>query len=228
VLVTDVPEELSGRQISPRQHAHGFDISLDTAEPWGGGRIEGRVEAREGRHDPHPISVSVRCFATWLDVAPQLVGQKRLRSVDTWFEIRSRAIPIWIEEEVFLERFELGPLDAATNWVHFAMDLPPELPRALEGTFVSFRWRLEATRERRIGHDTASLPLLLRERRELPVVRVETSPLGHWRLLEWKAEAEMDAEAGPCSVAFEERRPEDMPRPGETPEQERIRLTRGG
>ncbi len=65
-------------------------------------------------------------------------------------------------------RWELGDL-AGTNWLHFAIELPPELPRALEGTFVAFRWRVAASRQRRIGHDTASLPLLLLEPRPLPV-----------------------------------------------------------
>src|SRR3972149_3895946 len=46
VLRTDVPPELAGRGIAPTSNAHGFAISLDTAEPCGGGRIEGRVEAR--------------------------------------------------------------------------------------------------------------------------------------------------------------------------------------
>ena len=54
MLLTHVPDELSGRGIEHAQRAHGFTISLDTAEPWGSGRIEGRVEARERRHDRTP------------------------------------------------------------------------------------------------------------------------------------------------------------------------------
>ena len=219
MLHLDVPPELIGRGIPPAFGAHGFVISLDTAEPWGGGCIEGRVESRGGPHNPRPISLSVHCAAAWLDVSPQLVGQKRLLRLDTYWDLRTRAVPIWIDEEVWLERFEIGDLGSA-NWLHFALDLPSELPRAFEGTFAAFRWRVEAQRERRIGRETAYVPLILSEQRTRPIVRVETSPLGSWRLLEWRSEEEQDGAAGPCSVRYAERRPEDRPRPGETREQE--------
>ncbi len=222
MLLTDVPLELIGRGILPASEAHGFRITLDTAEPSGGGRVEGRVESRGGRRDTHPIVVSASCYANWLDVPPQLVGQKRVFRLDTVWDVRTRFVPIWLEEEVWLERWEIGDL-ASANWLHFAIDLPAELPRAFEGTFVAFRWRVEARRERKIGHDTASVPLLLREKRELPIVRVETTPLGTWRLLDWRSQDERDGAGGPCSVQYEERRPEDMPLPGETPEEELAR-----
>ena len=32
---------------------------------------------------------------------------------------------------------------------HFAFAIPDDVPRALEGTFVAFRWRVEARRPRR-------------------------------------------------------------------------------
>ncbi len=221
MLATDVPEALFGRGIEPAVAARGFAISLDTAEPWGGGCIEGRVEARDERHARSVVTVSVACSAAWVDVAPELVGQSR-PGINTLWNLRTRAVPIWIDEEVWLERWELGELDRA-NWLHFRIDLPPALPRAIEGTFVSFRWRVAARRPRRVGHESASAPLLLVEPRAEPTVRVETSPLGSWRLLEWKSEAERDASGGPCSVAYEQRRPEDAPLPGETSEAERRR-----
>jgi hypothetical protein len=153
-------------------------------------------------------------------MAPQALGQKRLLGLDTLWDIRTRSIPIWIEDEVWLERWELGSLGHGTNWLHFGIDVPPELPRAIEGTFVSFRWRVEARRRRRVGHDTTSLPLILQEPPTQPIIRVETSPLGSWRLLQWKSDADRDALAGPCAITFDERAPDDMPLPGETPEQE--------
>lgn len=220
MLHTEVPDELGGRQIEHAEYVSGFALSLDIAEPWGGGRIEGRVEAQEGRHSTNPVFVSVRCYAAWLDIAPQVVGQKRLLGLDTLWDLRTRSIPIWIEDEVWLERWELGSLGQGTNWLHFGIDLPHELPRAIEGTFVSFRWRVEARRRRRVGHDTTSLPLILLEPLTRPIVRVETSPLGSWRLIQWKSDADRDALAGPCAITFEERVPDDMPLPGETPEQE--------
>lgn len=226
MLLTDVPESMAGRQIMPAQYARGFAISLDAAEPWGGGRVEGRVEVTDGRHDASPVVLSVRCLACWLDIAPHPAGDKRFLHLDAFWELRGRSIPIWIEDEVWLERWELGELGDGTNWLRFGFDLPPELPRAIEGTFVSFRWRIEARRSRRIGHDTTSLPLILLEPRNRPVVRVETSPIGSWRLLEWKADEECEAAAGPCAIAFDERSEADMPEPGETREQEILRRGR--
>lgn len=212
-LVTDIPNALRFRGIEPPQDASGFGIALDEAEPWGGGRIGGRVERRHQRRDRRPVLVDVCCEACWIDVAPQLVGRKRFISWSTYGEIRTRAIPIWLEEEVFRARVDVGALEEA-NWRQFSFDLPEGLPRALEGTFVAFRWRIEARRARRLGTELASLPLLLVERKDLPVVRVETSPIGTWRLLEWRSEEDVGARGGPCSIAFEDRRPSDMPAGG--------------
>jgi hypothetical protein len=167
----------------------------------------------------------VHCAAAWLDVPPQLVGKKRLLSWSSYWDIRSRAVPVWLDEEVFLDRVEVGPLDEE-NWRQFSFLLPDGLPRALEGTFVAFRWRVEARRRRVVGNDLASIPLLVLEPRTIPVIRVETTPIGTWRLLEWRSEFETDGEGGPCSVSYEERHSEDMPLPGETREKELARRTR--
>ena len=209
-LVTDVPDDLRFRGIEPPQEARGFAIALDRAEPWGGGTIEGRVERRAGRSDRRPVVVAVRCDASWLDVAPQLVGRKRLLSWSTYGDIRTRSVPVWLDEQLFRERLDVGPLDEV-NWRSFSFVAPEGLPRALEGTFVAFRWRVEARRARRVGAETASLPLLLHAPQTLPVVRVETSPIGTWRLLEWRAEEDVGGSGGPCSITFDERRPEDLP-----------------
>jgi hypothetical protein len=214
-LLTSVPDELRFKGIEPPQEARGFGISLDRAEPQGGGTIAGRVERHHGRRDRHSLAVAVRCYACWLDVAPQLVGRKRLLSWSTYGEIRNRAVPIWLEERVFGDQLQVGPLEDA-NWRPFSFEIPDGVPRALEGTFVAFRWRIEARRRRRVGSETASLPLLLVERQSEPVVRIETSPIGSWRLLEWRSEQDLGAEAGPCSISYEARRPDDLPGAGET------------
>ena len=224
MLTTNVPDELLGRGIEPPLRARGFSLSLDVVEPWGGGTIEGRVEAREGSHNSHPVTVTAQCRSNWLDLPPQLVGQKPFWRIGTYWDLRMRMLPIWIEQEIWLDRLELGDLSEA-NWLHFQFTLPAELPRAFEGTFIAFRWRVSASRRRPIGRDTSSLPLILLEPRDQPIVRVEQSPLGQWRLLEWRAEAERDASGGQCSLAYEARRPEDMPLPGETPQQELVRRT---
>jgi hypothetical protein len=221
-VLTDVPGELRFRGIPPPSHARGLAISLDRAEPWGGGSIDGRVERRRERRDRRSIGVLVRCSAAWLDVAPQLVGRKRLLTLTTYWDLRTRSVPVWLEEELFVERLDVAPLDEA-NWQPLSFTLPERLPRAYEGTFVSFRWRVEARRPRLVGYEETSLPLLLVEPQVLPVVKVETSPIGSWRLLEWKSEEERDGAGGPCSVTYEERRREDLPLPGETRETELAR-----
>jgi hypothetical protein len=221
-LVTVVPEALRFHGIEPPKSARGFEITLDQAEPQGGGHIVGRVERRDRRRDRRPVLVDIRCEACWLDIAPQFVGRKGLMSWTAYGDMRNRSVPVWLDEELFRTRVEVGALEDA-NWRQFSFDLPDGLPRALEGTFAAFRWRIEARRARRVGAEQASMPLLLDEPQVLPVVRVETSPIGTWRLLAWKAEQDVGATGGPCSIAFENRRASDLPLPGETLEAERAR-----
>jgi hypothetical protein len=225
-LLTDVPEHLQFRGIERAYEARGFRISLDEAEPDGGGRITGRVERRNRRRDHRTVFVDVACDACWMDVAPELVGRKGLFSWSAYGEIRNKFVPIWLDEKVFRTRIDVGPLDEDNNWRPFSVELPDGLPRALEGTFVAFRWRVEARRARRVGEEHAAIPLLWVEPQEQPVVRVETSPIGTWRLLEWRSEFDLGGAGGPCSVAYEDRRPDDLPLPGETREAELARRVR--
>ncbi len=221
-LLIDVPNELSFRGIEPPQEARGFGISLDEAQPEGGGRIAGRVERHNQRRDRRPLLVEVRCDACWLDIAPQFVGRKGLLTWSAYGDMRNKFVPVWLDEEVFRTSLDVGALDDA-NWRHFSFDLPDGLPRAVEGTFVAFRWRIEARRSRRVGTEHASVPLLYHEPQDQPVVRVETSPIGTWRLLEWRSENDVGGSGGPCSIAYEARRPTDLPLPGETREAELAR-----
>jgi hypothetical protein len=224
-LLTDVPEPLRFRGIEPPQVARGFGISLDEAEPEGGGRIVGRVERRNRRRDRRPVYVDVTCDACWMDVAPEFVGRKGILHWSAYGDMRNKFVPIWLEEKVFRTELDVGPLEES-NWRHFSFELPEGLPRALEGTFVAFRWRVEARRPRRVGSEHASVPLLLIEAQELPVVRVETSPIGTWRLLEWRSAHDTGGDWGPCSVTYETRQATDLPLPGETREAEQLRRVR--
>ena len=221
-LLTAVPDELKFHGIEPPLQAPGFAIALDAAQPQGAGLIAGRVERRGDRRDGRPVIVEVCCRVCWLDVAPQFVGRKGLLHWSAYGDMRNKFIPIWLDETLFSERLEIGSLDTA-NWRPFSFELAEGLPRALEGTFVAFRWRIEARRARRVGAQLASLPLLLDEPQVLPVVRVETSPIGSWRLLDWKSEQDLDASGGSCSIRYENRLPADLPLAGETREDERAR-----
>jgi hypothetical protein len=220
-----VPEEYGGRGIPPPTEARGFRLSLDVAEPWAGGLIEGRVERVQGRpaHDK-PFEVRVRCVAAWIDIAPQLVGRAGL-GLASAYELRARARPIWLDEMIFEEKTEVEPLDGSVNWRRFAFELPAFVPRALEGTMCAFRYVVEATRPRPVGRSLAALPLVIVEQRREPVIRVETTPIGTWRLLEWRADGEQDADAGPIRVHFEPRALADMPQAGETRDDEIFRRT---
>jgi hypothetical protein len=154
-----------------------------------------------------------------MDIAPQFVGRKGMLHWSAYGDMRNRTVPVWLDEELFRVRVEVGSLEEA-NWKPFSFSLPEDVPRALEGTFVAFRWRIEARRARRIGSEVASLPLLLDEPQVLPVIRVETTPIGSWRLLAWRSERDVDASGGPCSISYETRSPADLPLPGETREAE--------
>lgn len=223
LVLTEVPESLRFHGIEPAQSARSFSITLDQARLEGGGEISGRVERRQDRRDSRPVTVDVHCDACWVDIAPQFVGRKRVFTWSALGDMRNRVIPVWLEEEIFRQSLEVGSLDEA-NWQHFEFAIPSEVPRALEGTFVAFRWRIEARRPRRIGHELAALPLLVEEPQDDPIVRVETSPIGTWRLLEWRSQNDVGACAGPCSISYEARQPEDLPHPGETRETELQRL----
>ena len=114
-----VPEEFGGRGIPPPTEARGFRLSLDVAEPWGGGTIDGRVESIPGRRaDARPLTVSVACTAAWVDIAPQLVGRGRL-GLSSAYELRARARPIWLDELIYRDEVEIGPLDGSANWRRF-------------------------------------------------------------------------------------------------------------
>jgi hypothetical protein len=220
-----IPEEFGGRGIAPPTEARGYRLSLDVAEPWGGGRIEGRVESVPGRPpSPQPIEVLVRCLAAWVDIAPQLVGRAGL-GLASAYELRARARPIWLDEIVFEERRTVEALDGTANWRRFEFVLPDFVPRAFEGTMCAFRYVVEASRSRTIGKSLAALPLVIVDRRDEPVIRVETTPIGSWRLLEWRAEAEQETTAGPIQVRFDPRSLADMPRAGETRDDEIFRRT---
>ena len=220
-----IPEEFAGRGIPPPTEARGFRLSLDVAEPWGGGTIDGRVENIAGRAgDARPLTVSVSCCASWIDIAPQLVGRSKL-GLASAYELRARSRPIWLDEPIFRDHLEVGPLDGTANWRRFEFSLPSFLPRAFEGTMCAFRYTVEAVRPRAVGRSLSALPLILVERRSEPVVRVETTPIGTWRLFEWRSEGECDAHAGPVSVHFEPRALADMPKAGETRDDEILRRT---
>ena len=203
-LVTEVEPAFWGRSIEEPRLSSSARIVLDVAEPWGGGRIEGRVESSK----PQPKGfyvVSVACSGAWLDIAPPADGSASTgRAVMSNFLMHGIGIKIWLDELLWSTEAELGEL-SDRNWLPFAFDLPSELPRAFEGNRVSFRWRITARRRRAVVRAQTSLPLLLREDRTIPTARVETGPSGTWRFRAVRSEAERDIEIGRFALRFEDR-----------------------
>ncbi len=204
MLVTDVDKPLWGRSIEPARRSASFGLVLDTAEPWGGGRIEGRVESRKPDQRGRYL-VSVTCSAAWLDcAAPKGRTGKSAGTMMTNLLMHGIGIRIWLDEQLWAGGADLGEL-SGENWLPFSFDLPAELPRAFEGSFVAFRWRIAARRRRALGHAETSFPLILREDRALPTVRIETSPIGTWRVNDERSEGEHDFAGGSCSIRYEDR-----------------------
>ena len=205
MLLTDVDKPLWGRSIEMPRHAANFRLVLDTAEPWGGGQIGGRVEAsKPGRGGSYVVSVT--CAAAWLDCPPPSKSGGPGRSPGpalSYVLMHGIGIPIWLDQQLWSCETDLGQL-GDSNWLPFAFDLPANLPRAFEGTFVAFRWRIAAHRRRPVVRAVTSLPLILREDRHLPTIRVETTPIGTWRLRDSRNEAEVESAAGECSVCYED------------------------
>jgi hypothetical protein len=209
MLVTDVDQLLWGRSIEPARRSAGFHVVLDTAQPWGGGRIEGRLESRKARQSGR-YDVSVSCSAAWLDCAPPPPGEigtsagpGSVGAVASNLLLHGIGIRIWLDERVWEGRADLGEL-SGENWLPFAFDLPSGLPRAFEGTLAAFRWRVTARRRRAVGHAEVSFPLIIREDRPLPTVRIETTPIGTWRLKDRRSDLERDSAGGGCSVRYED------------------------
>ena len=140
-ILTDVPDELAWRGIERPRLSRSFAITLDRAEPWGGGEIAGRVEARSDVHDDRPVTVAATCRACWLDIAPELVGKRSIFRPTAFWSLRMRGIPIWLDEEIWLERVEVGEL-ASANWRHFAIEVPLGIDHATS----------EDQRDRRMPH----------------------------------------------------------------------------
>jgi len=206
MLVTEVDKTLWGRSIEEPRLSSSAHISLDLAQPWGGGRIEGRVDAyRKDQSGRYRVTVS--CAAAWLDEAPQTPGKEGTRgSPISSILMHGMGIKIWLDEQFWAGQADLGEL-SGKNWLPFAFDLPGELPRAFEGHHVSFRWRIAARRQRGIWRSETSLPLILRDDRRIPTVRIETSPVGTWRFTTTRNDAEHDSVGAGCSVRYEDPRP---------------------
>ncbi len=150
-LVTAVPDELKFHGIEPPLQAPGFAIALDAAQPQGAGRIAGRVERRGDRRDGRPVIVEVCCHGL---LAGCRASVRRAQGPAALVGVRRHA------EQVHTRLARRDALFRAAR-DRLARGLPiggpsrsssPEgLPRALEGTFVAFRWRIEARRARRVG-----------------------------------------------------------------------------
>jgi hypothetical protein len=115
----------------PARHFH---VELADAVLEGGGWIKGRVHVNEGG-DAGTVEVIARCEEAWR----------------TNFRIRSlRQPPLWRIEPLWSTSVTVQ-CDPDRRWHPFAFTLPPELPAAVEGYVVSWRYEIEARRPAVIG-----------------------------------------------------------------------------
>jgi hypothetical protein len=130
-------------RIIPNARSRHFHLELADAELHGGGRIAGRLH-RHGEWPPRAPTVELNCVESWLAFAPALAG------VAHW----DRAV-LWHAEAAV-------ELDPDRTWVPFAFDIPADLPPAVEGHTIAWRYELSAHRPARIGVDdyAALTPLL--------------------------------------------------------------------
>jgi hypothetical protein len=123
--------------------ARRFHIELFAADLRGGGRISGRLH-RHGRWAPGAFNVELSCIETWRALAPAFAG-----------------VSYWERDLLWSARAEVDS-DPDRTWVPFDFDIPPDLPPAVEGHALAWRYELTAHRHARIGIDeyAALTPLL--------------------------------------------------------------------
>ena len=113
--------------------ARGFHLEVADALLEGGGRIEGRIHA----HDDlaRSVEVTARCEEAWR----------------TNLKFRNRRHPPLWREATLWEETSRVECEAGRHWHPFAFAIPGELPPAVEGYIVSWRYEVEARCRARVG-----------------------------------------------------------------------------
>jgi hypothetical protein len=125
--------------------ARHFHIELAEAGLTGGGRLRGRVH-RHGSWAPGPIVVRARCLEVWRTTGPA-----------------DPRIPQW-RHAVLWQQEQPVPIEPESHWAPFCFDLPDDLPPAVEGATIAWRYELLAERGgRHWFKETAALTPLLHE-----------------------------------------------------------------
>lgn len=114
----------------PARHFH---IELAEAVLEGGGRIQGRVHVADGA--TRAVEVIARCEESW-----------RIN-----FRFRHhRQPPLWRTEPLWHDELTVE-CEPDRRWHPFAFTIPPDLPTAVEGHIVCWRYEIEARRHARVG-----------------------------------------------------------------------------
>lgn len=125
--------------------ARHFHIELAAAELRGGGSVAGRVH-RHGSWPAGRFGVTARCIECWRGpvFGPYPVPQ--------WDEH-----PLWQAHEALA-------VDPSAHWAPFRFDLPAQLPPAVEGRTIAWRYEVLVSRSaHRWQTETAALTPLLHE-----------------------------------------------------------------
>ncbi len=132
-------------RVIPSHAGRHFHLELADADLQGGGHLGGRVhiddEAGEG-----DLSVTARCEEAWC----------------TNFRLRSRRFPpLWTTQSLWEEALTVE-LEADRRWHPFRFEIPPDLPLAVEGRAISWRYTVQARRSAHRGFSDSAIVTPLR------------------------------------------------------------------
>jgi hypothetical protein len=149
----EMGSRLSDRLLRTWEARH-FHIELATAELQGGGSVSGRVH----RHGPWPagsLEATARCIECWRN---PILGPY--------------PAPQWDAHLLWRAEQSLG-IDPDAHWVPFRFEFPEDLPAAVEGRTIAWRYELLVSRTaHRWQTETAAVTPLLHEESELAPIRV--------------------------------------------------------
>lgn len=132
--------EQNGRldRVIPGHAGRHFHLELADAALEGGGHLDGRIHV-DADTSPAPFTLTARCEESWC----------------TNFRFRPRrSPPLWQTQPLWEETISVHS-EADRRWNPFRFELPSQLPPAVEGRAIAWRYSIEARRPRRGFADSA-------------------------------------------------------------------------
>jgi hypothetical protein len=130
-----------GDRMIARFEARRFHIELTEVDVQGGGTLAGRVHVFPGKK-AEGVVVTCCCVESWRVNGRSVVHNRRQP-------------PLWKTETIWSESVTPDWREGET-WSGFRVPLPAELPVAMEGRSIAWRYEVEASLRTRLGmHDRA-------------------------------------------------------------------------